>query len=52
MHPQKSVFTMLIPILCLTGIVVLVVMWNKEPVKKVRNMMQIQGPQTPPPSVR
>ncbi len=51
MHPQKSVFTMLIPILCLTGIVVLAVMWNKEPMLKVKDKFQIAGPKTPPPTV-
>ncbi len=49
MH-QRSIFTALLPVLCVTGIVVLIVMWNKTPLQKGEKV-QIEGPTTPPPAL-
>lgn len=44
---QKSLFTALLPVLFVTGAVILVVMWNKEPTQTVK----IEGPSSAPTSV-
>ena len=48
MSQHKSVFTSILPYLCIIGIIVLVFMWDREENPFNKKQIQIEGPQTSP----
>lgn len=52
MHPQKSLYTALLPILVVAGAIIFILMVNKHPLPKKTKSFEIQGPTTPPPVLK
>ncbi len=52
MHPQKSLYTMLLPVLIIAGIIIFALMVGKQPLPKKTKSFEISGPQTPPPALK
>lgn len=52
MHPQKSLYTALLPILVVAGAIIFALMVNKHPLPKKVKTFEIPGPNTPPPVIK
>lgn len=52
MHPQKSLYTALLPIMVIAGAIIFVLMVGKQPIQKKGKTLEIPGPNTPPPMLK
>ena len=47
MIQKKSKFTIILPVMCIIGIIILIYVWNKNETP-TKNLIKIDGPKTAP----